>query len=109
MASPVKNLVDATGISFPAFSNKVYTKKIGISTLPYVTYATVRIELNVPRFTLSTFVTPLRQYTLVRSFKATFSSARTTLFSTFPSGYHESSKQRPTEGLIFPRKRIKNY
>jgi hypothetical protein len=103
MASPVKNLVDATGISFPAFSNKVCIKKIGISTLPYVTYATVRIELNVPRFTLNTFVTPLRQHTLVRSFKATLSSARIALFSTFPSGYREFSDRRPTEGIIFPR------
>jgi hypothetical protein len=103
MASPVKNLVDATGISFPAFSNKVYIKKNGISTFPYVIYATVRIELNVPRFTLSTFVISPRQYTLVRSFKATLSSARIALFSTFPSGYREFFNRRPTEGIIFPR------
>ena len=109
MASPVKNLVDATGISKMATYRKVNRQ----STIRQVKkqkriFVAVQIQTLVSRFTLIRGC--IENKALVkRKNRILKKTARLPIFKTFPSGYHESSKHRPTEGLIFPRKRNKNY
>jgi hypothetical protein len=109
MASPVKNLVDATGISNMATHKKVNRQ----STIRQVKkqkriFVAVQIQTLVSRFTLVRSCIKNKAL-LKRKIRILKETTKLPIFKTFPSGYHESSKHRPTEGLIFPRKRNKNY
>ena len=109
MASPIKNLVDATGLT------KANLHKTTVNMLRYfllrrnngmrVSVATYQF---VPRFSIVRVA--INPNSISNSSKYYLRKRiRGVVFKTFPSGYHESVKARPSEGQIYPRKRIKNY
>ena len=114
MASPAKTFIDATGITLA--SNDVrFSAKNNVIMMPKQLNNTIMVSTQaaelVSRFTIVLPLLSSKSLFAISRTSITFkdSFVRQLLITTFPPGYHESAKQRPTEGLIFPRKRNKNY
>ncbi|MCI4435296.1 MAG: hypothetical protein JHC33_00610 [Ignisphaera sp.] len=109
MATPVKNLIDATGLTFMA------PKTISIVSTHAITNQNTKnqafaVQIQETRFTVIRSYIGKQIPSLTEAENSfDLKNSSLSMFKTFPSGYHESSKRRPTEGVIFPRKRIKNY